>query len=494
MIRTTHALSATSRARPGSATPWIILGIGIVAAAGAAAFFVLKADRKEEVIAPATRPGAPASGATKTDTPKVDPPKSNPTKAEPPKVDPPKVTPKPDDKLVMPVAVSMPIAYKGIAVQAEYSPKLLAVCSTPKTFSNEYNFEFYDPTSCKRTGGFPMPGKSPPYKLAISPDGSRFAMLMGTDKEPQISVWPVAIGKAFKEEWSPYQSKPGDPVYIRNHHIVWIAFSTDDRLLTVTEGGRVAAWLVTESKPLFDEQIVDTETSNVLRGDRFNGSPKNIAFSPNRLTLAIQKGEGIILIDAASGKSTGKLPAPKSSIPSKYIDGMAFSPDGKRLAACYAYAAAPDSKTPKLEDKRIVIWDIAAEHIDADAPLIPHFYMGSEWSWWGDNHLIWHFGGTHLLVLHGDNGEIIRQCLPPFECATSSSVLLRSSDGKLRYVTNYTTTDYLVYDVPKEHLISDKVLDDGKGNYKRLELTKEGIEKKPADSISSSRKFAIPQR
>ncbi len=406
--------------------------------------------------------------------------------------------PKPDDKLLKPVATSLPIKYKGdgVALSAEYSPTALVVCTVPKPYSNDYTFEVYDPKTCKRSHTFQVGGKSPIKTMAISPGGTRLAILEGSDdKVPEISVWTVSDGKELRKRWSPANSKSGFTAETRSTQVIWLSFITEDKLLTVTEGGQIASWAMTGEKPAYEEQLLDADKKQTLRSHTHYPVPGNFVFSLDRATLAIQQNVGVTLVDTATGRTTGKLPTPTDTARFLSIDGLAFRPDGKKLSACYAFSAALDSKTPKRQDKRIVIWDIAAKRVDVEAPLLPHYNSGSHWTWWGDRHLIWHYGNSQCFVVRADTGAVIRDCLPPEQHSTTGSTLVGgAADGRLRYLTNAFTTNYLVYDAPSEQLDSDTVVDDGKGFFKRIQLTTTGVEKMPADAIGTTRKFEIPKR
>ena len=228
------------------------MGIGITAAllaAGAGAYFVLKSDPKVDV-AQSTQPEVTVAIPTKSYPPKAEPTKttptaSTPTKPETPKVDPPKVTPKPDEKLVLSAATSLPIKYKGadgVALDAAFSPTALVVSTIPKPFSRDAIFEVYDPKTCQRTGSFQVAGKKPFRSMAISPGGTRLAILEGDDEsEPEMSVWTIADGKEFRKRWSPPSSKSGTSAEARATQVIWIQFISDDKLLSLTNGGRVAA-------------------------------------------------------------------------------------------------------------------------------------------------------------------------------------------------------------------------------------------------------------
>ncbi|MHB1424561.1 MAG: WD40 repeat domain-containing protein [Gemmataceae bacterium] len=73
----------------------------------------------------------------------------------------------------------------------------------------------------------------------------------------------------------------------------------------------------------------DVATGKVIRD--LDSNAGSLAFAPDGKTLAVSTGygEGVKLLDVATGKERGKCAAEKT-----YISELAFTPDGKTLAGC----------------------------------------------------------------------------------------------------------------------------------------------------------------
>lgn len=125
-----------------------------------------------------------------------------------------------------------------------------------------------------------------------------------------IKLWDVEKGK---EVGILQRSSP--------RGVTSLAVSPDGKLLAAKEiwrenegkdsKGGIALWDVTGGK--------------VLR-DFMAGS---LAFAPDGKTLAVGTGEGVQLLDVATGQTRGKLGEAKT-----YFHSLAYAPDGKTLAGC----------------------------------------------------------------------------------------------------------------------------------------------------------------
>jgi WD40 repeat protein/DNA-binding SARP family transcriptional activator len=205
-----------------------------------------------------------------------------------------------------------------------------------------------------------------PTRSAVSPDGSLFALSPGPDRVTLLrsgTRTPLAV----------LRGPAGD--------MAGIAFSRDGRLVAAAGSRHAVLW--------------DTATKKTVRilsvGEH---GAANIAFSPDGLTLAIGRSDGIdALYDLRTGRQTGKLVGRGST------DDIDFSPDGKLLAsasltgavtlwnvgprskvrdlpgavAVYAVRFSPDGKLVAVGDSSgtVVLWDAGSRRRDGE-PLVGH--------------------------------------------------------------------------------------------------------------------------
>ncbi|MBV8268791.1 MAG: hypothetical protein JO252_20885, partial [Planctomycetaceae bacterium] len=86
------------------------------------------------------------------------------------------------------------------------------------------------------------------------------------------------------------------------------------------------------------------------------GDVRSMAFSPDGKTLAAGYSGGVVLWDVAAGQRLGDEPLP---VREGIVGGVAFSPDGKTLAAGYSGFGVGG----------VVLWDVAAGQRLGDEPL-----------------------------------------------------------------------------------------------------------------------------
>jgi WD40 repeat protein len=153
--------------------------------------------------------------------------------------------------------------------------------------------------------------KRPATTLALSPDGQYLATAAGGVDGSVVTVWDAASGASVANCIS------GDDGLVRT-----LAFSEDGKRLAAFAGG------------FFEPTVVivwDAQTGKrVFKPFRSSASGKalgGVAFSPDGKRLAATSHNwNIYLLDAATGEELFAIPAGP-------VSGVAFSPDGTRLAA-----------------------------------------------------------------------------------------------------------------------------------------------------------------
>jgi WD40 repeat protein/tetratricopeptide (TPR) repeat protein/tRNA A-37 threonylcarbamoyl transferase component Bud32 len=176
---------------------------------------------------------------------------------------------------------------------------------------------------------FPGPAKSV-YGLAYSPDGKRLATA-GMDK--LVRVWDLAAAKELRT-----LEGHGDVV-------TCVAFSPDGRFLASGGGafqgpGEIKVW--------------DAVTGQELRGMKgLAGTVTCLAFSPDsRLLASGQRNGSVILWDAATGSEIRTIKGH-----ARPVRGVAFRPDGKQLATVSGMTTSVASSY--REAGEVKVWEVA---------------------------------------------------------------------------------------------------------------------------------------
>lgn len=118
----------------------------------------------------------------------------------------------------------------------------------------------------------------------------------------------------------------GSPRYRHSTTIESLAVSPDGLMALASSGSRIHGELRT----------YDLATGRAHLTLDCGGAPiEGVAFSPDGKTLAVKRNFSVHLLDADTGKETGRLGYPGAN-PSTLIDILAFSPDGSRVVIAAA--------------------------------------------------------------------------------------------------------------------------------------------------------------
>src|SRR5208337_4093923 len=189
--------------------------------------------------------------------------------------------------------------------------------------------------------------------VAFSPDGKTLAAgCSGGGKGAGVVLWDVARRTRLVEK----------PLGVPTHNVVSVAFSPDGKTLAAGYAGGssgVVLWDVATRSQLVKAPLAVSE-----------GDVQSVAFSPDGKTLAAGYAggsSGVVLWDVATRTRWGESPL---AVPAGDVRSVAFSPDGKTLAAgcCLRRFLVKFGSIPSGEGG-VVLWDVAIRSQLVKAPL-----------------------------------------------------------------------------------------------------------------------------
>jgi RNA polymerase sigma factor (sigma-70 family) len=265
----------------------------------------------------------------------------------------------------------------------------------------------------------------PAYHLAFAPDGKALA---ACGSHHAVCLLDTATGKPLFDDGSSQKSN------IRS-----VALSPDGKVLaTASHDYTVCLWDAVTGKPLHQ-----------LRGH--TSWVYTVAFAPDGRTLASGSSDSTIrLWDSATGKELRKLTTDKEQGPlgmgRLYISNLAFSPDGKVLAASHDQNFK--DRVLKGEDG-VHLWDPAdGKELRrlANSPVLLH---GGAMAFSADGKTLCTLVSS-LRRWRVSTGEEIPQ--PVLQGQPSSDAITLSRDGMLAACSDYNGS-VLVWDAATGHLL-----------------------------------------
>jgi len=175
--------------------------------------------------------------------------------------------------------------------------------------------------------------KDAPAAFALSPDGRRLYTLTQAPASA-LRVWDVAHARQVAEYPLPGARRLGVVLVAPDGKSIAVGGATDDALHLIDAATGKATGTTAGLPLLFSPggKLALVDDRHVLHvGDivRPCKSPPAAAFDPDGKTLAVGDADGIVLLDAKTGKEVGR----KVGHGKRGVSVLAFSPDGEWLAS-----------------------------------------------------------------------------------------------------------------------------------------------------------------
>lgn len=255
--------------------------------------------------------------------------------------------------------------------------------------------------------------------LALADDGKRVLMRrkeFGYGNNDRLEIWTVTPSGIEKGvPWIPYDN------FLRGQRDVkWAAFLAEDRVATVSGGGRLAVWTLGDVQPLYYLEIAGTCMP---------------ALSPDRQWLAFSTGKEIGVLDVDKGRVLALQSTPSTPFPA-----LQFSPDASRLALA--------------AHQTLYVWDFATGELYRDISLKDvhvrgalafadngHVLVGNRYLFDLENQVrIWEYQGHDLVEMgngicwfvvsqgHKSSGALVPQRIPQPEVQTAIEQAMQDPD------------------------------------------------------------------
>ncbi len=241
---------------------------------------------------------------------------------------------------------------EGMVWGVSFSPDGKTIAAGYGGFGGGGGVVLWDVAARKRLADHPLPVKEGyVYCVSFSPDGKTIAAgYAGVGVGGGVVVWDVAARKRLAD----------DPLPVKEGYVRGVSFSPDGKTIAAGYGvvvgvGGVVLWDVAARKRLADDPLPVKE--GYVTGVAFSADGKTIAAGYG-VVVDILGGGGVVVWDVAARKRLADDPLP---VKEGYVTGVAFSPDGKTIAAGYSGDVRGGCG--------VVLWDVAARKRLADDPL-----------------------------------------------------------------------------------------------------------------------------
>jgi WD40 repeat protein len=292
------------------------------------------------------------------------------------------------DRVPLNLTGSIPLVLMGLVVYSTAAESPFVAVTPPGT-KDRNQLQVYDMRRMKPVGAV-IRGKfdGVNQKFALSPDGTYFAAVLPDTSHSTVEVWSVADGRSLHRiEVDP------DP----KMKVGLLDFVVQDRILTMKHEGY---------SPLPEMHSV-YQVWDVRTGKQLVEFSYDLVFlwrwgtlSPGRKYLVMEhtdnrEGYHIVAWDLTTGKPAGRFSFQGKKDPWGQARGLAFSPDGQKLAMLWRLARTPGCWG------RLLCWDVKTHRKIADHPIGYEFPSLDTVSVWGGTVTIqWLPDGSGWLLFH----------------------------------------------------------------------------------------------
>lgn len=230
---------------------------------------------------------------------------------------------------------SLPAPFMGLTVYST-SPHSAMLAMPPGGSKDKSQVQVYDLRQMKPVGK-PIRGSFGAFnqKFALSPDGAYFATLIPKAERSTIEIWSSSSGKSVRQI-----EVDADPqMKVSMFDFVW-----DDHLITLKHKGEFVDFEVPCTYQVWDLKT-GKEVSHFTYDLRF--IPRWGTFTPGRHYMVMEhtRGKGefhIVFWDLRTGQQAGDLRFQGRDEPWGQASGLAFTPDGEKMALLWRLANGQD--------------------------------------------------------------------------------------------------------------------------------------------------------